>query len=229
MWGSEKRLEDYLHARLQRALVELAGIDPDAFLSENTDVLVAGLLERHMPTEIVVDWNEPSRTPVTEVVTQERDRIVPGRVYRVPASKLVVSFPISGSAELLDYQASTFSISEASGKVSAGRVVVEIIERRLDAEMVRSHIERVQQDIDKRAEWANIDLRRFRSTADRSLRNAHESRKARLLNDRAVEEALGIPVHRSSAPRPPVPARRKQVALQERRTQAAFVPEPVLD
>ncbi len=28
MWGSERRLDDYLRGRLQRALDELAGIDP---------------------------------------------------------------------------------------------------------------------------------------------------------------------------------------------------------
>ncbi len=62
MWGSGRRLDDYLRGRLKRALDELAKIEPDVILSENADVLVAALLGKHMPTEIRVDWDDPART-----------------------------------------------------------------------------------------------------------------------------------------------------------------------
>ncbi|MFD7311035.1 hypothetical protein [Promicromonospora sp. NPDC059942] len=227
--GSGQRLDEYLSARLKRALDELAGLDPDVILSENPDVLVATLQARHLPTKITVHWEDPSRSPVTEVTTQVHDQFFRDRIYTVPASKVVVSFPVSGTSEMLGYRASTFSLSGEYGKVSGGRIVIEIVERTLTADVIRSRIEQVKRDIDSRADWANSDLTQFRATAERSIREAHTRRKNRILNDRAVEDSLGIPVRTISKQRPPVVARRKQVTLQARRAQAGFVPEPVLD
>ena len=186
-------------------------------------------MRKHMPAEIEVDWAGATRTPVTEVTTQVRDQFDPDEIYTVPASKVVVSFPVTGTTEMLDYQASTFSLSGTSGKVSGGHVIVEIVERTLDAATIHSQVERVKKDIDQRVTWVNKDLVSFRSTAEQSIRSTFERRKERVLNDRAVEEALGIPVRTSTVPRPPVPARRAQIDLQTRKAQAGFVPEPVLD
>lgn len=74
MFGNERSLDDYLRGRLKRALDDLAGIDPDVILTENADVLVASLLDRHMPTEVRIDWDAATRTPVTEVTKQVRDQ-----------------------------------------------------------------------------------------------------------------------------------------------------------
>jgi hypothetical protein len=192
-------------------------------------VIVASLLSKHMPSEIKVDWDGATRTPVTEVTTQVRDQFDPDEVYTVPASKVVVSLPITGTTEMLDYQASTFGLSGKYGKVSGGCVVVEIVERTLNADTIRAQVDRVKQDVEQRAAWANGDLATFQSTAEQSIRSAFERRKERILNDREVEDALGIPVRTSSTPRPPVPARRAQFSLQARKAQAGFVPEPVLE
>ena len=179
MWGSEQRLDDYLRGRLKRALDELARIDPDVILSENVDVVVASLLGKHMPTEIEVDWDGATRTPVTEVTTQVRDQFDRDEIYTVPASKVVVSFPISGTTEMLDYQASTFSLSGKYGKISGGNVVVEVIERTLNADTIRRQVDQVKQDIDQRVAWANGDLASFRATAEQSIRtNSRAARSA---------------------------------------------------
>jgi hypothetical protein len=171
VWGAEQRLDDYLRGRLTRALAELAGIDPDVILSENVDVVVAVLLEKHMPTEIRIDWDGATRTPVKEVTTQVRDQFDRDEIYTVPASKVVVSIPISGTTEMLDYQASTFSLSGKDGKISGGSVIVEVIERTLNAETIRGQVDRVKQDIVKRVAWANGDLAKFRMTAEQAIRS----------------------------------------------------------
>ena len=228
VWDSARRLEDYLRGCLKRALDHLARVAPDDLLSENVDVLVAGLLAEHMPTAIVVDWDAATRSPVTEVSTQVRDQFDPDRVYTVPASRIVLSFPASGTAEMLEYQASTFSMSPTRGTVTGRAIVVEVVARTLNADAIRSQIVGVRQDVDQRVSWANTDLARFRNTAEQEIRRAHASRKERILNDRAVEDALGIPVRTGTAPRQPVAAHRKMVTLETRRTQSEFVPEPIL-
>lgn len=229
MWGSGRQLRDYLGDCQKRALDDLAMMDPDDLLSENLDVIVAALLGRHAPSEIVVDWNGATRSPVTEVTTQVRDEFDHDRRHTVAASKITVSYPISGTTEMLDYQASTYSLSGRYGKVTRGAVVVEVVERELTTEVIRARIDQAKRDIDQRILWANGDLLTFRRTADQAIRSAYERRKQRVLSDREVEASLDIPVRTSTVPRPPVVARRRQVALQARREQAGFVPEPVLD
>ncbi|MEX5637711.1 hypothetical protein [Parafrankia sp. FMc2] len=203
-------------------------MDPDALLNENIDVIVAALLGKYMPNKIIVDWDGATRSSVMEVTTQVRDQFYGDKIHTVPASKIVVSFPISGTAEMLDYRASTFSMSGEYGKVAGGAVVVEVVDRTLTTAVIQEQIKQVRKNIDQRVDWANADLARFYATADQAIRSAHASRKQRVLNDRAVEESLGIPVRTSAAPRPPVTAHRKQVALQVRKEQSKFVPEPVL-
>jgi hypothetical protein len=150
---------------------------------------------------------------VTEVTTQVRDQFDRDEIYTVPASKVVVSIPISGTTEMLDYQASTFSISGKDGKISGGSVIVEVIERTLNAETIRGQVDRVKQDIVKRVAWANGDLAKFRMTAEQAIRSNFVGRKDRIVHDREVEASLGIPVRTSTTPRPPVQARRRQVTL----------------
>lgn len=229
MRGDERRLAEYLADRLKCALDALAKIHPDVILSENVDLVVADLMGKYMPSEIRIDWEGATRTPATEITTQVRDQFRPDRIYTVPASKVVISFPITGTTKMLDYQASTFRLfSEEHGKVSNGFVVVQVVERTLNADTIRDQIDRAKQDIDERAAWANSDLAKFRSTAEQSIRSEFQRRKERIRNDRSVEDAIGIPVRTSSTPRPPVPARRTHVPLQARKLQTGFVPEPVL-
>ncbi|MGL5827777.1 MAG: hypothetical protein ACRCYU_23665 [Nocardioides sp.] len=228
MYASKPRLDEYLRSRLRRALDELNSIDADALLGENTDVLVAELLAKYLPKEIVVDWDSATRTGVQEVTTQVPDYF-DRQVYTVPASRLVVSVPVFGTAEMLDYQASTYGFGGEYGKIKNRNVVIEIVERTLETNAVLQQVDRVKQDVEKRAAWANADLRAFLPTAEQDIRSACETRRQRILNDRNVEDALGIPVRTSSTPRPPIPAKRKQVSLQVRKVQANFVPEPVLE
>lgn len=226
--SSDQRLDAYLRTRLERALSELASIDPDVVLAEDSDVAVAALMMKHLPSPVEINWDTATRTPFTEVTTQVRDQFARDVCYTVPASMVTISFPIEGTAEMLHYQASTYSLRGAQGKVTDENVVIEITEHSLTAESIRAHIDRARVDIDKRAAWANADLAEFRSNAGRELHASLDRRRERILNDRAVEESLGIPVRTSSTPHPPVPARRRQVSLERRREQARFVPEPIL-
>jgi hypothetical protein len=228
VWGSGPRLQDYLHERLQRAQKELAKVDPDVILTENVHVITAELLGRHMPHPLSVDWDGPTMAPAKEITTQVGDSFHADRTYTVPASKIVVSFPISGTTEMLSYQTQTSMMRQMYGKVSGSSVVVEVVARTLDANAIRAEVARVKEDVGKRVEWVNTELAAFVEEAERSIRAAIESRRERILNDRQVQEALGIPVRTSGASPPPVPARRKQVTLQKRREQAQFVPEWIL-
>nr|WP_288121857.1 hypothetical protein [Rhodococcus sp. (in: high G+C Gram-positive bacteria)] len=231
MWGSGARLADYLQAALRSALAELDRLSPDDLLSENEDVLVAELLRKHMPRPVSVDWDGAARSSITEVTTTVRDHFYQDRTYTVPASKVTVQFPLFGAKALLEYQASTFSLSgPVEASIGNDSVALEIVERSLTPEAITSRISSLQADLNQRAEWANTDLHVFTLTAEEAIRKRLRDRKERILNDRKVEEALGIPVVSTGRSRLPVPAKRKQIPLGRRRNQSGtFAPEPVLD
>lgn len=229
MFRNDLDLNDYLRGCTKGALDAVASLDADYLLSENEDVLVASLLQRHLPTPIAVDWSAASRSPITEVTLRKPDDFGLDRTYEIPASKVTVSFPVTGTTAMLGHRASTYTLSPTYGDVSATAVVLEVTERSLTPEVIRKEIDRVRSSVEQRVTWANNDLEQFAPQAERDLRASLKARRERILNDRAVEQALGIPVRMSGASRPPAPARRKQVSLPQRRQQAPFVPEPVLE
>lgn len=222
-------LSDYLHDRQQKALSELERMDPDVLLCENIDVVVAQLLTKHLPAPTTIDWDSATAEPIAETTMQVTDPFF-DRTSTVPASRVVVTYPATGDTMMLNYQASTYSLSAMPAKVTNNGIVVEVTGRQLDAEAVKAHTERVKESIDQRVAWANADLERFRTNCERDLRASAEQRADRIRNNRQVQAALGIPVGPTNQPRPPaVAAQRRYVSLKTRHTQVEFVPEPVLD
>ncbi len=130
---------------------------------------------------------------------------------------------------MLDYQASSFSLGPKYGNVSSGAIELDVEEQSLTAEAINARMDALRRDIDQRVSWANADLQTFASAAEQAIRSAYIARRERILNDRSVADALGIPVQVSGQARQPVPALRRHVSIGQRQRQAAYVPEPVLD
>lgn len=229
MWNNQERLADYLSARLQRALAELSAMDPDDHLRENVDVVVAYLLGKHLPTPIDVQWDNPTAEPISEVVANVPGQFERDRTHTVNASKIVITYPVSGTTRMLDFAASTSSLSPHDGRVTDDAVVVEVVAQRLMPETIQAHTEQVRRSISQRVVWANSDLSDFEPTAADAVTNAYADRTERILSDRQVQAALEIPVRTTETPRPPVAAQRKRVTLEARRAQARFIPEPILE
>ena len=227
-YDSSNDLGAYFASRLEAALRELAQVDPDYLLSENAEVLLTAITQRHIPSPVTVDWEGVSRSKVQETSTLVRDQFFDDRIYDVPASKVTLTFPLTGDAELLKRRASTFTASGTQGEILPTAVRLDIVERQLDADAIKTQIASLRQHIDIRAGWANNDLTNWERQAHETLRRDYETRKARVLSDRAVEEALGIPVQATKTAKAPVPAQRKHITFETRRDQKKFVPEPEL-
>lgn len=227
MWSSRPELGQFLQEKKAEAARRVGTLDPDYLLSENEDVLIEELMSG-FPEPIAVDWAGVTRSKVSEATAEYHDRF-DSRSFQVPASRIVLSFPATGTLQLLEYQASTFTLGPTYGQVAGSAIVLEIVERELTADVVQSQIAQLRENVDKRAMWVNNDLTVLREQAVASLRNAVAARRQRLLADRSLDDALGIPVHSSSTQRQPVPASRKRVSLEHRRAQSKFVPEAVLD
>lgn len=224
------QLAELLGRAARETFDELERLDADTLLSENFDVLVHGLLSRHMPEPVSVDWTAATATPVQEV-TIERSSMEFGerRDYRFPGSRITVSWPLTGTAEILRRQASQFTLSPDHGTIKDDSIQLDIEGTELTPELIEQQMTELQEHIDKRIEWANHDVSLQRTAVERELRQAAEARRTRITENRRLSAALNIPITPTGARRPPVPAQRKHVSLQQRRASAEFTPEPVLD
>jgi hypothetical protein len=224
------QLAELLGRSARAAFDELDRLDADTLLSENLDVLVHGLLARHVPEPVSVDWTAASGTPVEEM-TIERTTTEFGerRDYRFPGSRITISWPLTGTAEILRRQASQFTLGSDRGTIRDDSVELEIESPELSTEFVERQMAEVREDVDRRIGWANHDVAVHRTAVERELNQAAEARRARITENRRISSALNIPITPTGVQRPPVPARRRQVPLQQRRASAEFTPEPVLD
>lgn len=224
------QLGELLGRSARAAFGELERLDPDILLSENIDVLVHGLLARHMPEPVSVDWAAVSRTPIEEVMIERNvNDFGMLRRFRVAGSRMTISWPLTGTAELLRGRASQSFLAPDRGAIKADKIQLELEAQQLSPEYIRQQMTELREHIDKRIEWANHDVTIHREELERELRQAAEARRARITENRRISAALDIPITPTGARRPPVPAQRKHVPLQQRRASAEFTPEPVLD
>lgn len=213
--------------QLKQAQTAVDVLHPDTLLVENIDVLVHSLVAENFSSELRIEWESATRSPVQEVRYSEHDPYGYG-IRSIAASKVTVGFPIDGDGSLFNYQASRFTMAPERLLIGGNSVHVEVTAETLTPDVISASIDRLRRDVDKRVEWINSDIREQRAQAAQILRSAIEGRRKRVLADRELEAALTIPVHTTGRERPVVPARPRQVRLERRREQSQFVPEPVL-
>jgi hypothetical protein len=226
--GSDGELRLFLQQRVASATQEVARLDADYLLTENEDVLVAAIISKFMPEPVTIAWANPSRSAISETSLQVRDAFDRG-TFTVPASRVVISYPIEGTAELLHYQANRGYMQLFDADINGASLDVEVVARELTADAVSARTREIQEHVGNMAEWANSDLRTERERLESGLRGTIAARKARLLADRQLEAALGIPMKRRGTVPPAVPAVRRAISIETRSRQKPFVPEPVLE
>lgn len=226
--GSDGELRLFLQGAVADAMQEVAHMDADYLLAENEDVLIAAIVSKFMPEPVTVVWDNPSRSAVRETAMQIRD-VFDQRTLTVPASCVVISYPIEGTSRLLYYQATRSYMRPFDAEVNGASLDVEVVARELTAEAVNTRTRDIREHVGNMAEWANSDLRSECQRLEEGLRGTIAARKRRLLADRQLEGALGIPVKRRGSTPPTVPAVRRAISIANRAQQKTFVPEPVLD
>lgn len=224
------QLAGLLGQSTRAAFNELDRLDADLLLSENLEVLVHGLLAWHMPVPVSVDWTAISGTPVQETTIKRTVReFGEQRDYHIPGSRMTISWPLTGTAEILRRKASQFTLAPDRGTIRDDSVQLEIEAPELSTEFVEQQMAEVREDVDRRIQWANHDVALHRTAVERELKQAAEARRARVIENRRISAELNIPITPTGVQRPPVPARRKHVSLEQRRASGGFTPEPVLD
>jgi hypothetical protein len=227
--SSREELRSVLASRAQRALDAVAQIPEAQLLAENLDVLVASVAEPNCPGSIRPRWDEMTAGDAREATTAVR-RMLDGRELTVPSLALDVHVPVDGPAELLRYQASSFTLSPMAGAVKGSGLELSFNDRNLSAPDVERRVEEWKASVNQHVEWVNNDLSAHKTTVYAQVRTAIEARKQRLLDAQQLRAALSIPMRPSPTERAmPVPMTRTSPPSVVRREGPDRVPEYLIE
>jgi hypothetical protein len=213
--------------------------DPDVLLNTPTQDLVAELVDQLglKPLQLHIDQMEqlPTRDEWIDI-SQDRNRYVAdrSRSFFVTGSSISVVIPFDGDRKLFTLRASTSSSNPPKGDLRVKELVLTYTAVEPTGEEVKAFFDRELNEIHRLVEFTNNDVASFTQQFLKLAQGAVEDRKAKLLADRGLEGALGIPVRRHpDSPARPVPVTRKRLGLQRSRrptrTAEPYRDEPMLD
>lgn len=250
---SDYELREHLASRRRAADEAVQRLDPDALLATPTDDLAARLTREHgvRPLRLHADRMEQLKVEETHVTAPpgrpdhgllfhdpspfDTRHGNGGRPRLIPAARVSVAVPFDGDPRLFHMRAATRSVGDLPhAHVDGDDLVLTYTSADPTSEQIKGDLDRELGLIQMNVEWINQDIAQFSSGFPSLVRAMVEARKARLLRDRGLEGALGIPVRRRpDAPARPVPVTRKRLGLQRVRSQLPpvqpYQDEPAVD
>jgi hypothetical protein len=245
---SQKRLSEYLEEQKIKLQAEVDRCDPDYLLKVSEYDLREYLVSHYslQSPQLLLDQvyqHEPQDVNI-HIKREDDSWIIHGTMGGIPiaasrpeykqvtGTAIIISIPFVGDAELFGFQPSA-----SSSYVPQGEIVSQEI--RLTYELPRPDAEgltrRYNQDLDgikKYVSWVARDVTAFNQSLPQIAQQSITRRKQKLLADRNMSAALGIPIkRREDAPRTyTVPSvRRKPLPDRpEVPTEEPFRPEPSL-
>lgn len=219
--------------RSRAAREELNQLSDRQLLNVNPTELADYLFQKHAAREVIFDWdNKNAEKCERDVdVSQERGRDIRdrGRPFYIKQTFIVVSTPVEGDLDLVQYRPSRFFNVFPSASLSGQEVHFEVQADRTPQE-VRQAIDHEIGLLSRYAENLNRDIKESREALKRELPNwiAHRTAKVRKETDLLSE--LGIPLRRrQDLPETfVVPQTKRRVQPQFPALQPGLPPEPTL-
>jgi hypothetical protein len=182
------------------------------------------------PDQIVVDQRETQIDVSQDSMRFIRDRSGP---FYVSGTSVDVEIPFSGDAECFYVQATTFSSNAPRARIGKGTVHFSIVGTDLDANRVRTEIDRLVQSLNEHLGWLRNDARGFNDSLVALAKDGIERRKQKLLKDQNLVSGLGFKMkERSNSTQTyAAPEVRRNIRPQVQKPVAgreAFKPEPIL-
>ncbi|SKF92783.1 Uncharacterised protein [Mycobacteroides abscessus subsp. massiliense] len=230
------RLNEYLGGIGARAAARAQRLRDIEIQEKGWEQLVETGVADFKPTELVVgDQSEVTALPAKAVTIQKQEW---GETFTVQGKQVDILFPYTGSGELWQYQASTFSISGwplLDVDTAASHIVLTIKGEILDPSTFPDHVAKTLTTLREVASWVNRDLEQWTTMLRQELTNIIKPRFTNIAGLADVDAAHGIPIHRSGTDREiPVPLVRKPIpidtaAASRTSTSGSRSPEHVLE
>jgi hypothetical protein len=221
--------------QLQDMQNAIAALDGNRLLNTSVEDLVLyfeNKFEIEIPTllieAIVVDQRE------TQIdVSRDHNRMIYDRSqpFHIAGTEVEVEIPFTGEAEAFKVQPTTYTISPPRAEIRGNLLVLKIVGTNLEAERVRSDIDRLITEIQSHLATLRGNAQGLRAQLPTQARSAIESRRQKLIGDRNLVGGLGFKMK----PRPgtaqtfTAPEVRKKLAPSlPAASTLPYKPEPVL-
>ena len=244
---SKGKLSEYLEERRGKLQAEVDNCDPDYLLKVSEidfqEYLVSGYslksprllidqIYQHEPRDVDIEvrredvsWNRIGSVGNKPVLARSFYKQVTG-------TAITVMIPFDGDAELLEYQPSHFTGSRPQGEIIGQEIRLTYTLPTHDAEGLTQRYTQDLEEIQDYVNWVDNDVSTFNRSLSQIVQQAITHRKQKLLADRNMSAALGIPFkRREDASRTyAVPQVRRKATIQRPRvtTEEPFQPEPAL-
>jgi len=182
--------------QLQGMQKAIAGLDGNRLLNTSVEDLVLyfeNKFQIEIPTllteEIVVDQRE------TQIdVNRDHNRGIYDRShpFHIAGTEIEVEIPFTGEAEAFKFQPTTYTMSPPRAEVRGNLLVLKIVGTNLEAERVRSDIDRTVNEIQSHLATLRGNAQGLRAQLPTQARSAIESRRQKLLGDRNLVGGLGF-------------------------------------
>lgn len=230
-------LREYLEKQRAKLHAEVGDCDPDYLLkvseadyrdyliakySVNPPKILTDQIYQHEARDVDIDV---SRDPLRVV----RDRSRPAYIR---GTAITISLPFEGEAELFRYQPSTFTFNPPRGEIVGQEVRLTYEFTTPAPKSLKASFDRDLKSIQEYLQWVERDVSSLNQSLPQETSQAISRRKNKLLADRSMTAALGIPIKlRQDAPRTyTVPNVRRKPIIQRPSvsTTEPFQPEPAL-
>jgi hypothetical protein len=182
--------------QLQELRKALESMDGNRLLNTSVDDLAVYFEEKFLieiPTlltdQIVVDQRE------TKIdVSRDQSRMIfdRSRPFHITGTEIEVEIPFTGEAEVFNIQPTTFTMSPPRAEVRGSVLVLKIVGTDLNAERVRSEIDRTVSEIQDHLSTLRTNAAGLTGQLPTQARSAIESRRQKLLADRNLIGGLGF-------------------------------------
>ncbi|MFJ2816112.1 hypothetical protein [Streptomyces sp. NPDC087294] len=226
---SNGELARSLDHQLGRIANSVAGINEDRLLSVPEPDLVEPLEQEFLVEAPALDRDGIVTHSVEDGYATVREF---GEEVRLTQTAVTFAVPFSGDRSVFLLRPSSFTFSAPSADLRDGELLIYWSgPLNADAGAIRQGLDEQLKTIQKWLDWAALQVAAYNQQARQRITQEIQARKARILERRNIEAALGFPMRkRSDAATYTVPVtRRKIVPARIAGTVSPFRPEPVLD
>lgn len=245
---SRKRLSEYLEEQKNKLQAEVDKCDPDYLLKVSEYDFQEYLVSHYslQAPQLLLDQvyqHEPEDVNI-HIKREDDSWIIHGTMGGTPiaasrpeykqvtGTAITISIPIVGDGELFGFQPSSSSSYMPQGKIVSQEIRLTYELSKPDVNDLTQRYNRDLEGIKKYLNWIARDISAFNQSLPQIAQQSITWRKQKLLADRNMSAALGIPIkRREDAPRTyAVPSVRRKPLPDRPKvpTEGSFRPEPAL-
>jgi hypothetical protein len=215
---------------------EIDGINGDAFLNTSVDDLCDCLEEKYkvdvpqLKTDDITQ--DPSEAQID--VSQDRTRVIfdRSRPTYVTGTRITFYVPFGGDPRMFNCRPSTYTTVSPYARIAGSDLLITYESTEQDPAAAKSFLDYNLTLTLRYLGWISGDVSRHNNSLREWARTKIEARRDKLLKDRGMVEALGIPLRKrqNASQTYVVPTVRKKLSVSRPpENTAPYAPEPTLD